>query len=57
MGLGNIVERPYLVRYVSRQPEIYRLHERLVELSHTTKRDEYVSSLVRSVLREFVEGA
>ena len=56
MGLGNVVERPYLVRYESRQPEIYRLHERLVELSHTTKRDEYVSSLVRSVLREFVEG-
>jgi len=52
LGLGNVVERPYLVRYVSRQPEIYRLHERLVQLSHTTRREEYVSSLVRGILQE-----
>ena len=51
------VEKPYLVRYVSGEPEVRRLHEKLVGLSHTTKHDRPVASLVRSVLREFVEGA
>lgn len=30
LSLGNVVERPYLIRFVSRQPEIHRLHESLV---------------------------
>ena len=51
------VEKPYLIRYVSGQPEVRRLHEKLVGLSHTTKHDQHVASLVRSVLLEFMEGA
>ena len=57
LGLGNVANRPYLIRYAGRRPEIHLLHEKLLELSHSTKRDPRVSSQVRSVLLDIVKDA